>query len=448
MEERIEVRVERDRERKETMEEESFEVRVKRLFGSHLFAAVPESSFPVSSWSVANGEVERREWNRQREGGDERDETPCSAAFDDPRSCFSKKSRKDGDRKKEEFEGDLDDLDDLDEEEEEEEEEGGADGDGEGGENREEREILSSVGLDPTLDREEEEDDYDREAVGREDTGDRMYMREITNHGRYMNIHNVVPDLFDDTFDEVHEFHRDPRADHSAAGARLREDNISDEKGTHSPFLTDQVAVDSRVKMAEDDNNLKPILKRKEGQDDSKPKKRVRFDSGCKDDQIEHHQPMDGAAEKEERSSLPLESPGVPDYVRNPSKYTCYTLDWSDNNDDESNTKAFQDFRNLVKRSDTDQIVSEFELPKSVTFTPRKKLVDAMSVDDAHTNENNSNEFGSVSSCYVRIAAGNSHEADACEMEEDSSETSTVVEASVTSRKAVRQYRSKSGAST
>lgn len=121
--------------------DESFELRVKRLFGSHLFDTVPNSSFPTSSWSVASGEVERREWNRERGADLEREDIPCASAFDEG-GCFSKKY-KGGRGRKENFEADLDDLGDDDDDEEEGK-----------GEDAEEREIRSSVGLDPTLDNE------------------------------------------------------------------------------------------------------------------------------------------------------------------------------------------------------------------------------------------------------------------------------------------------------
>ncbi|CAN6354078.1 unnamed protein product [Urochloa humidicola] len=47
--------------------QEAFEARVKRLFRSCLFDAVPDSSFPAVSWSVAAGDVERRRWAKPSE---------------------------------------------------------------------------------------------------------------------------------------------------------------------------------------------------------------------------------------------------------------------------------------------------------------------------------------------------------------------------------------------
>ncbi|XP_038988803.1 uncharacterized protein LOC120112883 isoform X2 [Phoenix dactylifera] len=125
------------------------QVGVKWLFGSRLFESVPGSSFPRSSWSVADGEVERREWNRERGAGSDRDDNPCSSAFVES-GFFAKKLKGARDTKKDQFEDDLDEPDDCED----------GDGSGGGGEDVrddgdiEEREIRSSIGMDPTLDNE------------------------------------------------------------------------------------------------------------------------------------------------------------------------------------------------------------------------------------------------------------------------------------------------------
>nr|XP_010942368.1 uncharacterized protein LOC105060391 [Elaeis guineensis] len=428
--------------------DESFEVRVKRLFGSRLFDSVPGSSFPASSWSVADGKVARSEWNRERGAGHDRDENPCSSAFAEG-GCFAKKLKSARDPKKGQFEDDLDELDDGDD-----------DGCGGGGEDggddgdREEREIRSSIGMDPTLDNEDEEDEYDRTAIGMENAGDRLYMRDVTDHGPRINFHTLVPDFPADSYEESHDFHRDPRADHFAASVRLKEDEKA-AVNCHSLQTHDsrEPAVDLQVKIAEDDTNLKPILKRKKEQNDSKPKKRVRFDPGCKDVDAEVNEECEGlrtvpqfmkTAEATEMS-IPEESCGVPDYIRNPSKYTRYTFDSSEEVDDKINGQAFADFCNLVKRSNPDRMQPEFpvELPKSVIFTPRKKAADAMAVDDSLENtRDSSRELGLVSVCSTGIAAED-QESDACDMEEDDMEESTVA-ASISSRKVGRTYRTKS----
>ncbi|XP_008811925.1 uncharacterized protein LOC103722949 [Phoenix dactylifera] len=423
--------------------DESFEVRVKRLFGSRLFDSVPGSSFPASSWSVSDGEVARSEWNRERGAGHDRDETPCSSAFAEG-GCFAKKLKNARYPKKDQFEDDLDELDDGDDD-------GGGGGGEDGGDDvdREEREIRSSIGMDPTLDNEDEEDEYDRAAIGMENAGDRLYMRDVTDHGPRINFHTLGPDFPEDSYEEMHDFRRDPRADHFAASARLKEDKKA-AVNCHPLRSHDcrEPAVDLQVKIAKDDTNLKPILKRKEEQDDSKPKKRVRFDPGCKDVHAEVNEECDGLhmfPESMKTTAATEESLGIPDYIRNPSKYIHYTFDSSEEIDDKTNRQAFAEFCNLVKRSNPDQMQPEFpgDLPKSVTFTPRKKSGDAMSVDDSSQNtRDSSRELGQVSACSTGIAARD-QESDACDMEEDGMEASTAV-ASISSRKAGRMYRTKS----
>ncbi|ONK58623.1 uncharacterized protein A4U43_C09F14960 [Asparagus officinalis] len=405
---------------------ESFEDRVKRLFGSKLFDAVPKSSFPSSSWSVAVGEVERREWNRDKGEDEDRERDPCSSAFYDKDGCLFKSRRSKRDKQRE-FEGDLDDFDD---------DEGGGGGEGEeerererertgeGDEEREEREIRSSVGLDPTLDHEEEEDEYDKAALCRENASERVYMRDVKDHGPYINYHAVVPDFLDEQSDEAPYFNKDPRADHFAASVRLKEDKSIEPLSKPAAKITNH------------DVNVKPILKRKEAQIDPKPKKRVRFDPGYMGDLDEL---------SEEPGDVPMlprsmaESPGVPDYLRNPSKYTCYTLD-SSQNEEETNKQAFEDFRNLVKKSNPEDRQPEFpvDLPKSVTFTPRKKAVDLVPMDDSPVN---SKELHQAMDSSVKIAAGETNENDASEMDEDEAEA-PLGDTDMSLRKG-RKYRSK-----
>lgn len=308
---------------------------------------------------------------------------------------------------------------------------------------------------DQTIFLQDEEDEYDRAAVGMENTGDRLYMRNVTDHGPPINFHTLVPNLPEDSFEEMHDFQRDPRADHFAADARLEEDKKAAENcrvlQNHDGR---EPAVDSAVKIAEGDTNLKPILKRKEEQSFSKPKKRVRFDPQCKDvhaEMNEEHedlymvpQSMEAAAAVE--VSLPEESPGVPDYIRNPSKYIHYSFDSSDEVDDTTNRQAFAEFQNLVKRSNPNQMQTEFpvDLPKSLKFIPQKKSGDdAMPVDGSSGDtQRSSKEFGQISARSTSIAARD-QESDACDIEEDDVESSTVA-ASISSRKVGRMYRSKS----
>ncbi|KAM3367148.1 hypothetical protein ACQJBY_016043 [Aegilops geniculata] len=395
---------------------EGFEERVKRLFGSRLFGDVPSSSFPAASWSVAAGDVERQRWARPSEARDEEEEgaaaeradTPCSSAFYDANGCLRGRRL----RSKQDFEDDPEDDD------EDEEDVRGEDHRKE--EQDEEEEVRVSIGLDPTLDREEEEDKYDRAAFGKEDAAERVYMSEIMDEGINMSINTVVPDLLDDTIDEICGLSKDPRADLDAASARLREDNGSVKIGLRSPTQTKECPTAGMQAMRAQDIGVKPILKRKEEQADSKPRKRVRFNADVKEqpvDLLEHDedspmvpQSMDVVTTKG-NSSMPS---GVPDYVRNPSKYTCYTLETPESTD-ESNRRALADLHNLLGRSDPNKMQPETpaEIPSSVTFIPRKKSVDAMVVDEGPRFS------GANPSLISAAAAVASDGTDQCEMDED-----------------------------
>ncbi|KAK8945053.1 hypothetical protein KSP39_PZI007550 [Platanthera zijinensis] len=350
--------------------EDSFELRVKRLFGSQLFQSVPGSSFPSSSWSVVDGEVERREWNRERGLGPDRSEDPCSSDFADG-GCFAKKRRSrrssTGD-----FELDFDELDDdIDaaegrrDDEEEEEEGRGEEVDGDV------TEIRSSIGLDPTLDNEDEEDEYDRAALGG-GASERLYMSDVKNHGPHLNYHSIFEDAEDDPYNGSHDFRKDPRADHLAAATRIGEDQKAAKNFPVQNY--------GKADLAIEDIQLKPILKRKELQDDSKPKKRVRFNHVSKADNDLKPTAVDP------NSIMFDESFGLPDYIRNPSKYTYYAFeDYEDSN--LANKRAFEDFRNLHEKSSNSeeqqhqqQHMDEEELPKSITFNPRRKSHDAVPV--------------------------------------------------------------------
>lgn len=371
--------------------EDSFELRVKRLFGSQLFQSVPRSSFPSSSWSVVDGEVERREWNRERGLGPDRSEDPCSSAFADG-GCFARKrsSRRSstGD-----FDLDFDELDDdIDADgrrDDDDEEDPGEEDHGEV------TEIRSSIGLDPTLDNEDEEDEYDRAALG-EGASERLYMSDVKNHGPHLNYHSIFEDAEDDPYNVSHHFHKDPRADHLAAATRIGEDQKAAENFPVPNYGKADVAIE--------DIQLKPILKRKELQDDSKPKKRVRFNHVAKADNDLNPTAVDP------NSVMFDESAGLPDYLRNPSKYTCYAFeDYEDSN--LANKRAFEDFHNLHEKSNSEQQQQQQqqhmdeELPKSITFNPRRKSLDVV---PAYNDSRDTRESDLEVARSTHIAAGES----------------------------------------
>ncbi|KAG0448051.1 hypothetical protein HPP92_028019 [Vanilla planifolia] len=422
--------------------EDSFEVRVKRLFGSHLFESVPRSSFPASSWSVAGGEVERREWNRERDADHDRSEDPCSSAFADG-GCFVKKYRSARRRFSEESELDLDEPEDdadgegrtQEEEEEEREEQDG-----------EEREIRSSIGLDTTLDNEDEEDEFDRAAIGREEPSERLYMRDVKMAGSFLNYHNLCEDMVEEPSVASQILYRDPRADHLAASVRLKEDEkvagnfiVSDSNKDLQPDST------CSERLVNQDLNVKPILKRKEALDDSKPRKRVRF--GPNNDEISYM----SKESLDQGSTISKESTNIPDYIRNPSKYTRYTFD-SYEEDEAANMRAFEGFQSLYQKTNPKQLQNDIvvDLPKSLTFTPRKKYVDAILVgkDLRDAQQNGITKEGEEGDMWparsMGIAAGEFGENDAsCKMEEDITDI-PLEEAWVTPSRKGRQYRSRS----
>ncbi|KAL6011771.1 hypothetical protein ACLOJK_002236 [Asimina triloba] len=461
--------------------EDSFKVRVDKVFGSLLGSSLPSSS----PWTISDAEVERKEWihGRNRESAD-RDETPCSSAFD---GFFSnEKGRSSGlqPQARKRFDDDLDDLDDDGDDDGAEDAggkdrtfENGRDGDGE----RDEWEVRNSIGLDSTLDNEEEEDEYDKVAVGREKAGDRVFMRDATDYGCY-DLHNILPD----SFEEIKSVGKDPRANYMAAKARLQEDNAeanknyfshlvqSDEDAgggaVKSMFEDDDSEADKnvctfvgQVKAGEDGGNVKSILKRKDNQVDMRSKKRVRFNTGCKgyeqdkehaDDFMMVTQSMEEAATVEETSNTASEdAPRVPDYIQNPSRYTCYEFDTSEEYADASNLLAFQEFRNMVESSagheepqtETDHAVES--LPTCIAFTPRKKMSDTAGIGNCYKSKyshgnNACKEPLRKGSLPLGIAAGNDQSGEVCAMDEDDVETSKV-EVATGFRKVDRQYRSK-----
>lgn len=271
-------------------------------------------------------------------------------------------------------------------------------------------------------------------------------MTDIMDDGINMSINSIVPDLLDDSIEEVYRFSKDPRADIRAASARLREEDGSaiDGNSHYAAHAKELPALGVQTTKAVEDVNVKPILKRKEEQADLKPRKRVRFDASVKDpesDMFEHNEdspmvPQSMDVVTEENTSTPSESPGVPDYVKNPSKYTRYTLDVPESND-ASNRTALADLHDLLGKSDPNKIHSEtpVEIPSSVTFIPRKKSVDAMAVDEGpRTSDSSSSVIGMV--------ARGSDETDQCEMDEDDSKASSTPQMHTNSKASSRRYRS------
>lgn len=387
----------------------------------------------------------------------DREEAPCSSslhAFFSDQTHFNnnKKHKRNPTNSSRNLGKDLeDDVEDVDDDEDEDgEEEKARVEDGE----KEVWGIRNSIGLDSALDNEDEEDEYDKVAVGRENAGDRVYMKDITDYGPYLNCHNILPE----SFEEVKNAGRDPRANHLAARTRLQEDKAA--TGSYNPLEAHDeempAVVDSQIKPSEGGGNVKSILKRKDNQADVKSRKRVRFDPGCIHTGEESDQGHDfslfsqameaTATVSEANEPLPENDPRVPDYIRNPSNYVRYTFD-SSSEDDESNLRAYKDFRNTsADTSASEHPECAASLPKSVTFTPQKKTSGATSTgnesDLKQSCEDTCMESEDKVTYPISIAAGEALESEACMMEEDDMETSGLEKTSGI-RKSGRKYRSK-----
>ncbi|PQP91972.1 NAD-dependent protein deacetylase HST1 [Prunus yedoensis var. nudiflora] len=427
--------------------EDTFRVRVGKVFGS--LAGTP-SSGPSSSlsslWSLTDEEIEKREWNRDKDSPEpelelEREPQPYNL---NSKGDFSN-----------ELEKDLLDLDEDVEEEEEDEEQHPSESANKhkpDDYNDEEWEIKSSIGLDCTLDYEEEEDGYDKVAVGKENAGDRLYMRDVNDYGIDIGSQEEVPTSFKD-------FTRDPRANHLAAKIRLQQDaeaaaqiRLQENAETAQKIVSLRVsgnntpyAIAAEFITSEDATNLKSILKRKTDNqlDPSKSQKRVRFDPNCKSN---CHDEGEGAKDIPVQTHSNEDHPsGVPDYLRNPSRYTHYTFDSSSDVDEESNKQAYMDFLNLLRKSNSMEPRAEdafVDLSKPVIFIPRKKSTDAiMQENDGELGRLGSarQEFAPCRSTPLAIATEDNE--DVCAMEEDEPETATDGRTSL--QRTGRQYRTK-----
>lgn len=117
--------------------DDSFRVRVEKIFGPLTSSSPQSSSLQSTLWSLTDDEVERREWRQGGAGTPDRDEIPCSSSFDDLKRDLRRTFRR-------ELQRDLED----------EEESNTLRGRGAGTDGEDEWDIRSSIGLDSTLDNE------------------------------------------------------------------------------------------------------------------------------------------------------------------------------------------------------------------------------------------------------------------------------------------------------
>lgn len=317
----------------------------------------------------------------------------------------------------------------------------------------------------------DEEDVYDKVAVGREKSGDRLYMRDIVEYcGMDDNSHHELPTSFKNVA-------RDNRANHLAAKLRLKED--AETAGNFGSLKLSEIAAQPASEARGDikDNGVtpKPILKKREMQQSGRSAKRVRFqqefvgtniDSGEQSSPIELERttsqegadklPPGEAKTTAEASGLPhystpkdcqgepSTSGSIPDYVRNPSRYMRYTLNSSDDMDEESNRRACMDFLNLLKKPNgieqehSEHLVSS---PKSLIFTPKKKESDTSIVRKDNEFKQNLADISKDKAFPVGIAAARDTDGEICPMEEDKPEN--LVDKSSSAQKPGRQYRAR-----
>ncbi|KAH7518969.1 hypothetical protein FEM48_Zijuj09G0227900 [Ziziphus jujuba var. spinosa] len=359
--------------------EDTFRVRVDKIFGSLTSSSAIPSRSVSSLWCLTDEEIERREWNRDKESPEPQPDPGTYPSFlENCGKGFVRDSKDDYDV---EVEKDLEDLDDDVEDDDLQQLGGSSSKSGKPDDyGEEEWEIKSSIGLDCTLDYEEEEDEYDKVAVGEEKPQDGLYMTEINDYEVDIESDNMLPNSF-------HEVVKDPRANHLAAKIRLKEDAEA-AKRIDSLSVSDKAApanIQTETNSSENGINPKSILKRKDNQLDSKSQKRVRFDPECKDNSGMESDPEGAKGIIMERTSTEVAGDhpsGVPDYLRNPSKYTHYTFDSCSDMDEESNKQAYMDFLKLLKKDNMESPPQDpADLSKAVKFIPRKRTGDARMVE-------------------------------------------------------------------
>ncbi|XP_022762538.1 uncharacterized protein LOC111308477 [Durio zibethinus] len=416
--------------------DDSFKLRVEKIFGSLQSSSLQQQQQRPPLWSLTGDEVERREW--RRESSTNREDTLCSSLFDE----FLKDERKYRSGRRKQLEDDLDNDGDSSHSR-------GRRIDGDG----EEWEIRSCLGMDSTLDNEEEEDEYDKVASGRENAGERLYMSDIADHGSFLNSHNVLHSALN------HTSNKDLRASCMAARIRLKEDDEAAWKLNYRDRSNAEIR-ESDVKESDNGSQLRSILKRKDNSIGFKPQKHVRFESAYKNDLEEPFEKFEDYLtatlpmnfQDSNGESVPAENAhAVPDYILNPSRYTRYSFDSSNKVDEESNAQAFMYLLKRVPNSKSTESLSDLEdaprdLPKSVTFIPKRKLGNVKlgsTGGEIKEKEDACKKLLHPTRLPVGIAAGtNQHSKDGA-AEDDEAETSAADSTAVI-QKGGRSYRVKS----
>ncbi|XP_071703452.1 uncharacterized protein [Rutidosis leptorrhynchoides] len=375
--------------------EDTFKVRVDKAFGSLESSSSStiksqQTSSLNSLWCLTDEEIERNKWLQDKieQPHDDIDEQIHRLKNPKPYSPFLQgliAEPETSDQKN--LESDIQELDDDEDDDDENRKPELIKPDDH---DNEEWNIRTSVGMDCTLDNEEEEDAFDKVAVGKEEAADRYYLKSVNDYDVDIDSINERPNSFSDVI-------KDPRANHMAAKLRLKEDDESLKK------LGLQVSENNIQK------STKTAIENKEQLVNTEPQgtKVVPF--------------------------FPQSSSSLPDYVRNPSKYTHYTFDSKDDVDEETNRKVYIELFNSMKGSDMmdTEDVSNDSL-KSITFTPKKKSGDVIM--------KNSKGVGYEDKKVVPISIVDSE--DVCMMDEDEPEMATNKGSGL---KGGRRYRTKGG---
>lgn len=257
---------------------------------------------------------------------------------------------------------------------------------------------------------------FDKVAMGWENADDRIYMRDATDHGTGLNSHNVLS--------QSHGGAEDPQINHFAAQIGLEEGEAEAQNFDSSQSCCN-TTYDVKEPRSQGSGHgvVKSILKRKGDTTINQSHKRVKFDLSKND----YNEAPTRAADaclleievSEDDSLLTGNTGALPDYVLNPSKYTHYTLDSSDVIED-SKSQACVELLEQMKRSKANELDLELkynavDLPKSVTFIPKKKVCDAKVADCS--SQKKIQDTGCKGSLHqtgfpIGIAAGEVHQTD------------------------------------
>ncbi|KAH7425700.1 hypothetical protein KP509_11G066900 [Ceratopteris richardii] len=214
----------------------------------------------------------------------------------------------------------------------------------------------------------DEEDEFDKAAFGLDGSEeDRLYMKGINDSDRTLISSKSLPL----SLHELKKSQRDPRANHSAARARLEEDakvaaetsiNMANMQMTDNWKATEDVGVgdmkENFIGVKRSSEDTEAASEASATSDDKariKPIKRVRFALDVQEQGSEVHSDNEFIRPK----PISTFKSQVPDYILNPSKYTHYTLDWSVEDNDNSNVEAFKSCSETLQKTQEEFCSSE-----------------------------------------------------------------------------------------